>query len=160
MGTDIWLYIEYKDDKGKWVLDEDQKCPNNCDEYDKDDEEVDCPKCCYDGYIEHDIMRSYLLFSILANVRNDYGLNPISAPRGIPENASEEYIKIANNDPDNHSHSYHTLKQLKEYDEKYDGEEGYEYLKKYLSPIDNFLEELARKYGGDDNVRIVFFFDN
>lgn len=170
MGADIHLYIEYKDDKGNWVIDENQKCEscNGTGEHPNeiDDDHKDCGFCYGDGYKKCDINRSYLLFSILADVRNGYGLNPISDPRGIPQDASEEYKKIANNDDDAHSHSYHTVKQIKKYKKQYTGtdDEGYvsikidwEYLKGYF-PID--LEELAKKHGGDNNVRIVFFFDN
>lgn len=160
MGTDIHLYVEYKDDDGKWILDKKQEC-KNCNAIEAAPPDDICCSYCYgDGYIDLDINRSYCLFSILADVRNgDYELNPISDPRGIPVDASEQYKKIAENDPCiYHSHSYHSLKQLKEHEWKYEGEKyDWEYLKGYF-PID--LEDLAIKHGGDDNVRIVFFFDN
>jgi hypothetical protein len=161
MGADIHLYIEYKDENRKWVLDKNLKCKRcngtgkNCDEIDIEDEDRDI--CFGDGYVSCDISRSYWLFAALANVRNRTDMIPIAEPRGIPEDASKEYIKIANNDLDDHSHSYHTLKQLKEYDCEYDGKRGWEYLKIYFP---NTLQELADKHGGDENVRIVFFFDN
>lgn len=70
--------------------------------------------------------RNYNLFAMLANVRNGRGFagcktgegfNPISMPKGIPEDASAEYKKMAKEwDGDGHSHSYLTLKELLEYD--------------------------------------------
>lgn len=169
MGTDISLYIEYKDENGKWILNEEQKCQrcngtcidplyNEADRdcFSNEDDDL-CGECYGLGYMKCDIGRSYILFSILADVRNIHEVVPISEPRGIPEDASAEYIKIANDDHYDHSHSYHTLKQLKEYDGEYNGERGWEYLRGYFPDT---LEELASKYGGDDNVRVLFFFDN
>lgn len=70
--------------------------------------------------------RNYNLFAILADVRNGRGFagiktgegfNPISDPRGVPEDASNTYLDDVNSwNGDGHSHSYHTLKQLVEYD--------------------------------------------
>jgi hypothetical protein len=70
--------------------------------------------------------RNYSLFAILADVRNGVGfagidtgdrIEPISEPRGVPEDASPEYKKLVEQwDCDGHSHSYHTLAQLKAYD--------------------------------------------
>jgi|SRR5690554_4435721 len=70
--------------------------------------------------------RNYNLFAILADVRNGIGFagiktgegfNPISKPRGVPKDASDYYLQEVDYwDGDGHSHSYHTLKQLKEYD--------------------------------------------
>jgi len=69
--------------------------------------------------------RNYRLFSILADVRNGYGFAgvrtgegfcPISPPRGIPEDchpATRLYLESY--DP-GHSHSYHTMAQLLEFD--------------------------------------------
>jgi hypothetical protein len=70
--------------------------------------------------------RNYDLFAILADVRNGRGFagvvtgegfNPIDDPRGVPEDASA-YVKeeCERWDGDGHSHSYMTLRDLKEYD--------------------------------------------
>lgn len=112
MGCDIHLYVEKKID-GKWQIQGKLE--------DADDEgyrEFSGPSF-YDG-------RSYNLFAILADVRNGRGFagvktgegfNPISEPRGVPDNASEEYRYMVEQwDCDGHSHSYHTLRQLLEYD--------------------------------------------
>ena len=70
--------------------------------------------------------RNYNLFSILADVRNGYGFAglktgegfvPISNPRGVPDDASLEYKEhVERWRADGHSHSYHTLKHLLDYD--------------------------------------------
>lgn len=154
MGADIHMYIEYKDNNGKWKLNEKQRC-EACKGLESN---FDCNDCFGNGYIECEIWRNYLLFSILADIRNEGDIIPISRPKGIPADASEEYIKISNNDLGNHSHSYHTLKQLKKCKGKYYGNKyDWEFLKGYLPKN---LEKLAQKHGGDDNIRIVFFFDN
>lgn len=154
MGADIHLYIEYKNEDGYWVLDENQKC-KNCASLTA--EEMDeCIICFGDGYIDEDIGRSYELFGVLANVRNDYDLKviPIANPRGIPLDSSLEYIRIATSDPGDHSHSFVTLKELKEH-------EGGFYLDVYFDDLNKRrLLKLAKKFNGDENVRIVFFFDN
>lgn len=70
--------------------------------------------------------RNYDLFAILADVRNGYGFagirtgggfNPISDPRGIPEDCHPNTRKyLESYGGDGHSHSYHTVQQLLEYD--------------------------------------------
>jgi hypothetical protein len=61
--------------------------------------------------------RNYHLFSVLADVRGS-GI-AISRPRGVPEDASPEYKKIARfgeKHSDWHSHSYFTLQELLNFD--------------------------------------------
>lgn len=70
--------------------------------------------------------RNYCFFAILADVRNGRGFagvdtgdgfNPISEPRGLPEDVSIEVKRQFDNyGVDGHSHSYITLKELLEYD--------------------------------------------
>lgn len=70
--------------------------------------------------------RCYDDFSILADVRNGLGFagiptgagfNPINEPRGVPEDASDEYKgHVESWNGDGHSHSYQTLKELLDYD--------------------------------------------
>lgn len=77
-------------------------------------------------YTEHPYRnRNYNLFSILADVRNGYGFagvdtgdgfKPISKPKGVPKNCSEFYKKqVEEWGVDGHSHSYFSLKELKDY---------------------------------------------
>jgi hypothetical protein len=159
--TYIRLYIEHKDHNDKWTVDR-EEC-KICRTNRKSDLNL-YPEYCY-GYQKcNGSNRLYPLFSILAHVRITHaGLNPISAPRGIPEDASDFYIRLAaNSHPGNYSHSYHTLKQLKEYDGKWDSSEDpiYDWGHYLKHCLPSNLEELAQKHGGDDNVRIVFFFNN
>ncbi len=70
--------------------------------------------------------RNYCFFAILADVRNGRGFggmdtgngfNPISEPRGLPEDVSLEVKRQFDHyGVDGHSHSYFTLKELLEYD--------------------------------------------
>jgi hypothetical protein len=70
--------------------------------------------------------RNYDLFAILANVRNGYGFagcdtgdgfNPISTPRGLPDDVSPEMKKYSNEyGIDGHSHSWLTLRELIDFD--------------------------------------------
>ena len=57
--------------------------------------------------------RSYSLFALLADVRNSSNIEPISEPRGIPFNVSDEVLKDYNEwGEDAHSASYLTLQEL------------------------------------------------
>lgn len=60
--------------------------------------------------------RDYRLFSMLANVRNSECNNFICEPKGIPDDCSET-VKINADywDSDGHSHSFFTMKELKEF---------------------------------------------
>lgn len=70
--------------------------------------------------------RNYRLFAMLADVRNGYGfagtdtgdaVEPISMPRGVPEDASPEWLReVEEWGPDLHSTSYFTLAELDAYD--------------------------------------------
>lgn len=108
MGCDIHVFTEeklnYGNKKGEWF---------NCDHYKKN---------IYFGTDEYEQEyqvipiydnRNYTLFSILANIRN-YGNNePISEPKGLPQDCCKE-IREENErwGCDGHSHSYFTLKEL------------------------------------------------
>lgn len=110
MGCDIHFFTEKRNaETGKWEL---------VGKVTREDDWVDA-ESLYDG-------RNYNLFAILADVRNGRGFagvktgegfNPISEPRGVPEDASAEYREIVEQwDCDGHSHSYHTLRQLIDFD--------------------------------------------
>jgi hypothetical protein len=114
MGCDIHFYTEKRNaETGKWEF------VGEVTREGEGDEKWVSGTSLYDG-------RSYNLFAILANVRNGRGFAgcktgegfaPISLPRGIPEDASAEYREIVDCwDCDGHSHSYHTLRQLLDYD--------------------------------------------
>jgi hypothetical protein len=96
--------------------------------------------------------RNYQMFALLADVRNGGLIDPISEPRGIPDDASAGYLYKARQwDMDGHSHTYYTLQELLEVDwESYDFAEG-------------FIEAInAMKEIDDDpnKVRCCMFFDN
>lgn len=112
MGCDIHIYVE-KREGDQW-----RSADEWADEY---GEGADVPyrKRFYDG-------RNYDLFAILANVRNGRGFagvktgdgfNPISEPRGLPEDVSQE-VRAASDrwDSDGHSHSYLTVAEIMAFD--------------------------------------------
>lgn len=107
-----------------------------------------------------DIDRSYYFFTILNGVR-DIGLRPIIAKdRGVPKDASFEFreeLEDANGDA--HSPSYVSFKELKEW--KPENPEIVEFDPTEFRQEDFYqtMELLAKKYG-DENVRLVFFYDN
>lgn len=87
MGCDIHLHTERKI-KGKWVnLNSDLG-----------------------------VHRNYTLFAILAGVRNyDYNI-PINSAKGVPADASNEYLDAVNEmEGDGHNHSYLTLQEILDY---------------------------------------------
>jgi hypothetical protein len=69
--------------------------------------------------------RNYDLFAILANVKNGYGFArtdtgdgfvPISFPKGIPQDATLDYISFVDKwRGDGHSHSYFTIDEILDY---------------------------------------------
>ena len=61
--------------------------------------------------------RSYSMFAFLAGVRNYDHCEPISEPRGIPEDISDNIKEMdIDNDWNLHSSSYLTLKELLDFD--------------------------------------------
>lgn len=128
--------------------------------------------------------RSYSVFAFLAGVRNYDCCEPLSEPKGIPNDVSDE-IKTEYDSwsCDSHSTSYLTLRELLEFD--YDkifwnrrvtkqtsnncwngaslADEGEGAMISYRENLGEFffthLEEL-KSLGDIDDVRIVFWFDN
>jgi len=123
--------------------------------------------------------RSYSMFAFLADVRNYDHCEPISKPKGIPDDVCDE-IKSEYEywESDVHSSSYLTLKELLDFD--YDkkfwnrrvmknnngaslAEEGEGNVLSYRENLGDFffihLKEL-QELGEPDDVRIVFWFDN
>lgn len=116
MGTDISMYAEVRRNR-QWMKVGD-KFKNS--RYNKDRPMNDWNK----PYTDHPYdSRNYDLFAILADVRNgrgfagrktSNGFNPISEPKGFPDDITEEVKNEL--DGYGHSYSYFTLKELKEYD--------------------------------------------
>jgi len=117
MGCDIHMYVEYKKDLPiKGTKEREEKWING--DYFKynpffktweDEEEF--------SRLELHGSRNYQLFSTLAGVR-DYSQKvvPVSEPKGVPDDACE-YVKKESEQwgSDGHSHSWLTLKELKDY---------------------------------------------
>lgn len=98
--------------------------------------------------------RNYYIFGILADVRNDGGVEPINYPKGIPDDASTGYLyKCEQWDSDAHSHSYFTLEELLNVDWS-------EYEPAYISDFMETLEKMKEIDNDPLNVRCCFFFDN
>jgi hypothetical protein len=113
MGCDIHLFTERKrsiNNEEKWVnIDHLKLNPYyGGDDYEKQFEVIEL-------YGD----RNYRLFAMLADVRN-YHDNPIIAePKGFPNDCSDFVNEQKEGwDGDGHSHSYFTLKELKEFREK------------------------------------------
>jgi hypothetical protein len=112
MGADIHFFVEKKNKDGVWV---------SCDKWkrDKEDGHIHAETEMYGG-------RNYNLFAILANVRNGRGFagittgegfNPISMPRGLPDDVSPEVAEKSENwGRDGHSHSWLTVSELLAFD--------------------------------------------
>lgn len=132
MGCDIYMHSQVKID-GKWQW---------------HDQEI------YNG-------RSYTLFGILDGTRSNE-FEPIAENKGFPDD-SEDKLKPANGyDPDYVTESgvylgyagvsYLSLIELRTFDWSKAFEEDSRWRKEVLP----YLEACAEKYGGPENVRIVF----
>lgn len=111
MGCDIHMYVEYKKSVNNnmvWVNGDYFK---HNPYYKSNDEEKRFERMELHGW------RNYILFATLAGVR-DYTekVIPVSEPKGVPDDSSD-YVKQANEDwdGDGHTHSWLTLKELKDY---------------------------------------------
>lgn len=129
MGTDIHMVAEVRRD-GAWQIVTDAIFPAA---YYSADRPID--KWNKPFSVEPYHRRNYDLFAMLADVRNGHGFagivtgegfNPISEPKGIPEDASEQVKAWAGDYPDeedevavrlgDHSHTWLTVAELDAYD--------------------------------------------
>lgn len=148
MGCDIHIFLERKNQDNCWV-------DSMIYEHDR-----------YENGFQplSEMPRNYTLFATLAGVR---GYDPIVYPKGIPEDCSQEYKKLCDDwGSDGHSHSYFTLRELlnaeqkcKIEDRKSSLNEFILHLKSIIKIVDYWLnderiEENAERY------RVCFFFDN
>lgn len=156
MGTDIHVYIEQK------IIKNDNPLMT---EWISVDEWINDPRLeimeVRQRYWED---RNYLLFAILANVRNQYNIQPISLPKGLPDDVSPEVKKQSDEENgDVHTRSWLTLKELLEYDWQQtmedDNEEIYPYEELVIPFVSEFISRLS-KIDEPENVRMVFWFDN
>lgn len=175
MGGDIHSFAEVKNAQtGKW-----EKVGEvfPLDEYDR--------KACNKEFGDSPFdWRSYSMYGFLAGVRNYSHCEPLSEPKGLPDDLSPEVAKEAEEwAGDGHSHSWLTLKELLAFD--YDktfrdkrvtkqvapdfwndaalAEEGegahVTYRERLGEPFFRALEVL-KTLGEPENVRVVFWFDN
>lgn len=101
--------------------------------------------------------RNYNLFCALCNVRRSHfkgDIPCVSKPKGLPLDVSDTVRSESDRmGTDGHSHSYNTLKELNEFD-----------WSEYGNTVKQFLDEVLPKmkaFGvGDEEVRIVYWFDN
>lgn len=152
MGCDIHCFAEvkkngnwekvgsvFKDPSYDWYKENYKELPYYVKEF------TDSP---YDG-------RNYALFSMLANVRNHYDIVPISNPKGLPDDISNDVkAEYAIWHDDSHSRSWLTVRELKEYDWKnqvanYNGWLNVDEYKAFTSGEKNF------GYAGDVGGRCV-----
>ena len=109
--------------------------------------------------------RNYEVFSVLANVRNGWGIKPIDEARGYPEDmhAVSKWL-LDGYDYVDHSPSWLSLDEVLAYD--WNGTESnyFEDGKTLKDSARRFLEnmELLKKYAEDEDceVRLVFGFDS
>lgn len=119
MGCDIHLYVERRQPDGTWA---------SADNWLFVEEEDDDGNLVQHRTLwtwregrEHDHSfynkRFYALFEILAGVRAYEGFVQLDAPRGVPDDASPEYLEMVRKwNLDGHSHSYCTVQELLDYD--------------------------------------------
>ena len=110
MGCNIHIRFEVKNCKGIWT---DADIYKRNPFYGIEDEAEFTVIEIYKG-------RSYSLFSVLANVRNDDDNDYICEPKGVPEDCNEHIKRdIEHWGEDGHSHSYFTLKELIDWQKKH-----------------------------------------
>ena len=176
MGMDIHIHIEYRSKRnGEW----------RCGDYFKINYEPygDEPKF---EPVEICGERNYHRFAVLADMRNDFNVIPISEARGLPSDVSEDVKAMA----DRYSHfatSWLTFEEIGKYlnihtenmGEKYEDREGNKIRSLLFRPDLNVLADTIYKRAAElnvlpdsyfnwvdcwthencDNVRIVFWFD-
>lgn len=114
MGCDIHFYVEHLDEDGDWRLAHKPEVKYAGKEY-----QYEANYYGYDG-------RNYDLFAVLADVRNGVGfagvvtgqkLPIIDDPRGLPDDVTQVVAEESEEwGIDGHSHSWFTLRELKEFD--------------------------------------------
>ena len=119
----------------------------------------------WEHYAMPDCRRDYALFERMAGVRGNVA-NAISAPRGIPKNATT-VTKFDRKrwGSDGHSHSWLSAKEisgLREWDDKrgggWDSKEWDQWL--FGSYYSSFVKYPDDRPDGLQDVRFIFWFDN
>lgn len=117
------------------------------------------------------IDRNYRLFSVLAGVRNTFGIQPIALPRGLPEDASEASLRMGTNYTRNPNWDFPyltwvSLRELLEYDwdqwitDSRHGHEPARLLREEAEPFTSkTLPYLQSLVSSPDDLRIICDFD-
>ena len=154
MGCDIHCNLEYRRNKESDWYDIDLYKKN---EYFGEDDEPEYWKVSlYNG-------RSYFLFGLLAGVRN-YSVEPISQPRGVPDDVSESIKEYYNKwGDDAHTPSWYTLYELKSAQKTLDERVLQELIDaielRYLQS-ENYRYNKTLTEDEEKRIRLVFWFDN
>ncbi len=119
-----------------------------------------------------DIGRNYRLFALLADVRNDSGIVPISTPRGLPEDITE-LTKFIRDDygTDGHSDSYIDAEEIASLKDDYEkvkytgGDVGWRWESDkfgyfFGNDWSGFIKYPEERTKGLEDIRFVFWFDN
>ncbi len=127
----------------------------------------------YDGEIgkcdEPFYWQDYLMYGVLADVRNDHGATPISNRKGIPKDVDIGILLEYQRDRDSlgiFGASYLTLRELIEFDYektfldiRHEPNTTHTYRERLGDLFFTHIEEL-KQLGNPDDVRIVFWFAN
>lgn len=98
-----------------------------------------------------DLDREYRLFGVLAGVRS-VEMPSLSRDRGLPDDVTDIFESYAESwHLDAHNHGWVTLAEMKAYDPA-----PYPYPEQW----DDLIAKLDSLPGGEDDKRLVFFFDN
>lgn len=158
MGADIHVYIEQK------VITEDNQSKKEWISLDEWEYDLSADVKIVPLRKSYWVERNYLLFAILANVRNDYNIQPISQPKGLPEDVSPEVKNQSDEENgDAHTRSWLTLKELLEYDWQQEFEDDNSEIFPLEAMVIPFVSEFIlrlSKIDKPENVRMVFWFDN
>lgn len=112
MGCDIHMFVESKSKDGKYWFKAGKEFKDSY--FDPKKPMSDYNEITTDEPYQG---RNYSLFALLADVRNDHDLTPLSEPKGLPKDVSEEIKEKAEEwGGDGHSHSYFTLQELLDID--------------------------------------------
>lgn len=106
--------------------------------------------------------RNYYLYGILAGVRNKI-VTPISNQKGLPNDVSNDIKILYESSSDNHTCSYYTLIELKQAQLRYNEEcldELITLIEKRYCDTTNYGYNKKLTLEEDQNIRLVFWFDN
>jgi len=149
MGCDIHLHVERKFFGDVWAT---LKAPHDLlhpDRQGRSGERYRAP-----GYYQWYLGRNYELFSSLADVRNDGGIDPLAMNPGIPDDASEVTQELNSYwGMDGHTPGWYDAHWLR------DEAEWPKPLEEIDGEFKGMLDVLV-KLGPPGTVRIVFWFDN